>query len=253
MDYHARTAGEPDLNPGIFLTTRWSRVILAGEVTSEEAHEALSDLCRDYWRPLYHFARRKGHAPEDAQDFTQGFIQGLLEKNGIALADRQRGRFRTFLLSSFCNFLAGQHRGATALKRGGGLKFVSLDAEATEFFSPSAVEVMTPELHFERSWALALLERVMTRLRGEYAQAGRLPLFETLHPHLSGAAGRPGYDQLSAALGLSPSTVAVTMHRMRRRYGELLREEIAATVMTSDEVEDELRYLMRVIAAPQGG
>lgn len=233
---------------GVFLTTRWSRVILAGDSSSESAHEALSDLCRDYWRPLYHFARRKGHAPEDAQDLTQGFIMGLLEKNGIASADRGRGRFRTFLISAFCNFLAKEYRDQSALKRGGGQRIISLDEEPEAGFSKEAIHGMTPELEYERTWAFALLERVMARLREEYVQAGRTRFFELMQPHLSGAAGRPGYARLGEELAMSESAITAAMHRMRRRYGVLLREEIAATVATPEEVEDELRHLMNVVS-----
>lgn len=236
------------LQRGAFLTTRWSRVILAGDSAAEDSREALASLCRDYWRPLYYFARRKGHAPEDAQDYTQGFIMGLLEKNGIALADRKRGRFRTFLISSFCHFLANEYRDQAALKRGGGITLLSLDEEPEAGFAELASDGMTPEMEYERSWALALLERVMARLREEYVKADRIPLFETMQPHLSGAAGRPGYARLGEELGMSESAITVAMHRMRRRYGELLREEIAATVATSEEVEDELRYLMSVVS-----
>lgn len=240
----------PDFLGGrdVFMTTRWSRVLLASDATLENADEALASLCRDYWRPLYYFARRKGHPPEDAQDHTQGFIMGLLEQNGVARADRERGRFRTFLLSAFSNFLANEHRGRTTLKRGGKITLLSLDEEPEAAFLQQAVHGMTPETQYERSWAMALLDRVMGRLREEYLKAERLALFETLQPHLSGADGRPGYARLGESLGMNESAITVAMHRMRRRYGELLREEIAATVATPEEVEDELRHLMNVVS-----
>lgn len=234
--------------PGVFLTTRWSLVLLAGDSEAQDAQEALASLCRDYWRPLYHFARRKGHSMEDAQDCTQGFIAGLLAQNGIARANRERGRFRTFLISAFCHFLANRHREQSALKRGGDRLLVSLDEEAEAGFAVQAIDGLTPELEYERSWALALLERVMGRLREEYVQAERLALFEAMQPHLSGAAGRPGYARLGQELGMSEAAITVVMHRMRRRYGELLREEIAATVNAPEEVEDELRHLMNVVS-----
>jgi RNA polymerase sigma-70 factor (ECF subfamily) len=238
----------PDEGPREFHTTRWSRVILAGDPSQPTAHEALASLCQDYWRPLYYFARRMGPSPEDAQDLTQGFIAGLLEQNGIARANRERGRFRSFLIGAFCHFLANYRRGQSALKRGGDQVLVSLDAESEAGFPVQAIDGMTPELEFERTWALALLERVMGRLREEYAQAERLPLFEAMQPHLSGAAGRPGYARLAQELGMSEGAITMAMHRMRRRYGELLREEIAATVTTPEEVEDELRHLMNVVS-----
>jgi RNA polymerase sigma factor (sigma-70 family) len=230
------------------MTTRWSRVMLAGDSAAEDSREALASLCRDYWRPLYYFARRKGHATEDAQDFTQGFIMGLLEQNGIARADRKRGRFRTFLLSAFCHFLANEHRDQAALKRGGGQVIVSLDEEAEAGFAAQVSDGATPEAEYERTWALALLDRVMGRLRDEYVQAERLALFEKMQPHLSGAAGRPGYARLGEELGMSEGAITVAMHRMRRRFGELLREEIAATVATPEEIEDELRHLLNVVS-----
>jgi RNA polymerase sigma-70 factor (ECF subfamily) len=201
---------------------------------------------------LYYFARRKGHRPEDAQDFTQGFIAGLLEKGGIARANPERGRFRTFLLSAFCHYLSNQHREQMAQKRGGLRTILSLDEEPEAGFLGQAVDNMTPELLYERSWALALLEKVMGQLRAEYTKAGRAPLFEAIQPHLAGAAGRPGYAQLGASLGMGESAITVAVHRMRRRYGELLREEIATTVVTPEEVDDELRHLMRMVSVSPG-
>ena len=235
---------------GAFLTTRWSRVVRAGDSDHPEAHEALSGLCQDYWRPLYHFARRKGHSHEDAQDLTQGFIAGLLEKGSIARANPERGRFRTFLLSAFCYYLSNEYRDQTTLKRGGNGRILSLQDGAQVGLLEQAVDNMTPEHAYERSWALALLERVLVRLRAEYLKAGRAQLFEVIQPHLSGAAGRPGYAALGASVGMSESAITVAVHRMRRRYGELLREEIAATVAAPEEVEDELRHLLQVVSAP---
>jgi RNA polymerase sigma factor (sigma-70 family) len=234
----------------VFMTTRWSRVLLAGDETAADAQAALESLCRDYWRPLYHFARRKGHSPEDAQDLTQGFLARLLEKKELANADRQRGRFRTFLSSAFCHYMANEQRQARTLKRGGGFALVPLEDEAD--VAREARDDLTPEHAYERTWALAMLERVMDRLREEYEQAGRCELFVSLQPHLSGAGARTGYAQLGVSLGLSESAVAVAVHRMRRRYGELLREEIAATVASPAEVEDELRHLLRVVAGTGG-
>jgi RNA polymerase sigma-70 factor (ECF subfamily) len=225
-------------------------VIRAGDADHPETHEALSTLCRDYWRPLYYFARRKGHRPEDAQDLTQGFIAGLLEKGGIARANPERGRFRTYLLSAFCHYLANQHREQMTQKRGGDRTILSLEESSEAGFLEQAVDDMTPEHLYERSWALSLLEKVMQQLRAEYSKADRAPLFEAIQPHLAGTSGRPGYAQLGASLGMSESAVTVAVHRMRRRYGELLREEIAATVATPEEVDDELRHLMHTVAMP---
>ncbi|PZR72454.1 MAG: hypothetical protein DLM73_13140 [Chthoniobacterales bacterium] len=232
----------------IFVTTLWSRVIRAASPADEDGREALSSLCGDYWGPLYHFARRQGRQPDDAQDLTQGFLLSLLEKNGIALANRERGKFRTFLLAAFCHYLANERRDRSAQKRGGGQAPVSWDAACEEGFLRQASHRITPELQYEKTWALTLLDRVMGRLREEYENAHRLPLYETIQPHLSGAEGRPGYARLGAGLGMSESAVTVAMHRMRRRYGQLLREEIANTVSLPEEVEDELRHLMHVVS-----
>ena len=223
-------------------------MILTGDPSQDAAQEALASLCQDYWRPLYYFAVRKGHGPEDAQDLTQGFIARLLERNSLAAADRERGRFRTFLLSSFNHYLTNQQRDASTQKRGGGKVIISLDREPEENLRFAANDEMTPERQYEWNWALALLDRVMARLREEYTSAGRADLFDKLQPHLSGGSSRPGYAGLGEALGMSESGVAVVVHRMRRRYGELLREEIASTVSDPGEVEDEVRYLIRVIS-----
>lgn len=230
------------------MTTRWSRVVKAGDLEQADAGKALAELCRDYWRPLYCFARGKGQTPEDSQDLTQGFLANLLEKNGLAAADRERGRFRTFLLGAFCHFMANQHRDQARQKRGGGRTTVSMhDPEVELLYTSQARHEETPERIYERSWALALLERVMDRLRGEYDKAGRRALFSALQPHLTGG-GKPGYARMADELGLSESALTVALHRMRKRYGLLLRQEIADLVESEDEVEDELRHLMAVLA-----
>ena len=223
--------------------------MLAGDGSSPVAQQALASLCRDYWRPLYHFARRRGQQPEDAQDLTQGFILSLLQSNAFATADQNRGKFRTFLLGAFCNYLAKDHRARTALRRGGAVAFVTFeDPDAETAFALHAHERVTPELEFDRNWALMTLESVMVRLRAEYEAASRLSLFEAIQPHLSGGSGRPGYAQIGSALGLSEGAVTVAMHRMRKRYGELLREAIASTVTEGGDVADELRHLISIIS-----
>lgn len=235
-------------NSPVFVTTRWTRVRQAGEAGGDDAQAALASLCQDYWRPLYHYARRQDHSPEEAQDLTQGFLCSLLERQALSRANRERGRFRSFLLGSFQNFIGNERRRASAQKRGGGL-IVSLEAEAEAGFAPGAGETRTPAEEFERTWALALLDRVMGRLRDECEQVGRGALFEGLYPRLSGAGDDPqSHAQLGASLGLSEKGVSSALHRLRRRYGELLREEIADTVASPEEVEDELRHLLRVLA-----
>ncbi|MBS0659985.1 MAG: sigma-70 family RNA polymerase sigma factor [Verrucomicrobia bacterium] len=235
-------------NSPIFVTTRWTLVRQAGGAASGDAGAALASLCQDYWRPLYHYARRQGHTPEEAQDLTQGFLCALLERQAVAQADPERGRFRTFLLKSFQNYIGNERRRALAQKRGAGL-IVSLEAEAEAGFAPGASESRTPAEEYERTWGLALLDRVMGRLRDECERVGRGALFAALYPRLSGASDDPqSHAELGVALGLSEKGVSSALHRLRRRYGELLREEIADTVGSAEEVEDELRHLLRVLA-----
>lgn len=234
---------------GLFVSTLWSVVLRAGSASGPESAAALERLCRQYWQPLFVFARRRGHSEPDAQDLTQGFLAELLAKNGFARAEPARGRFRTFLLGAFSNYLANQRRDQLAQKRGGGQVMASLQDETDEPAVPPLTDGHTPEFHYERSWALALLERVLERIREEYVQAGRSELFAALQPGLTGSAGQPGYAELGRSLGLSEGTLAVAMHRMRRRYGELLQEEIAATVSTPEEAGEELRHLLRIVSA----
>lgn len=251
----------PDAQPGgpgpakLFASTLWSVVLRAGSESEPESAAALERLCRQYWQPLFVFARRRGHTEHDAQDLTQGFLAELLATRSLARADPARGRFRTFLLSAFCHFLAKHHRDQAAQKRGGGQVPASLQDEDAEESVRNLSDGLTPEFHYERSWALALLERVLARLREEYVHAGRQDLFEALQPSLTGPSGGPRYAELGRQVGLSEGTVAVAMHRMRRRYGEFLREEIAATVATAEEADDELRHLLRIVStspAPAG-
>jgi RNA polymerase sigma factor (sigma-70 family) len=241
------------MGPDAFLTTRWSCVLRAGEMEGQAAAKALEELCRNYWKPLYFYSRRVGFGPEDAQDLTQGFFLNLIEKQSFTQADRERGRFRTFLLSAFSHFIANHRRHHATQKRGGGREFIAMDVAVLEAsLAGPGQEAVTPEVQFERSWAFTLLENVMGRLRGEYVQANRLELFEALEPALAPAQGRLGYAAMGARLGLSESAVAVSVHRMRKRYGQLLREGIAATVDSEEEVEAELRHLIRIVAGGGG-
>lgn len=223
-------------------------MLRAGEQGRDEAKEALSSLCQDYWRPLFRFARRAGKSPEEAQDLTQGFLGDLIESNSFARADRERGRFRTFLLAAFVHYMANEQRHQQAQKRGGGHILLPLEPEPDGEPWPDLVDPLTPELHYERSWAYTLLDRVLDRLQRDYEAVGRGPLFAALQPYLSGVEGGPGHAQLGSGLGMTEGAVSTALHRMRRRYGELLRAEIAETVGDEAEAEDELRHLLRVIA-----
>jgi RNA polymerase sigma-70 factor (ECF subfamily) len=227
-----------------FASTRWSLVALAGQRDAPESAEALASLCRLYWYPLYAYARRRLPTPEDAQDLTQAFFARLLEKEYLRQADPQRGRFRAFLLTAFNHFLAKERERAHAQKRGGGRSPLALDFQKGEHrYQHEPNHTATAELLFERRWALTLLEQVLARLRDESAQAGKERLFEALKVTLTGEEVARPYAELAAELGLSSEALKVTVHRLRRRYGELLRAEIAETVSSDAEVEDELRDL----------
>lgn len=231
---------------GAFLTTRWSVVVRAG---AGEDGEALTQLCRDYWYPLYSYLRRRGLPMHDAQDVTQAFFLHIVEGQLLTRVSAERGRFRSYLLGALQNFLANEQRRQRTLKRGGRETMVSIDEmQAEERFALEPADELTPETQFERSWAFALLEHVCVRLRTDYEGAGRAVLFEGLEPYLAGKEQLAGYAELGRTLAMSESAVAVAIHRMRRRYGELLREEIAHTVATPEEVEDEIAYLLRVVA-----
>ena len=244
-------AGTADQRPvgSVFNTTHWSVVVAAGEEGSEQAAAALSRLCQTYWFPVYAFIRKRGHSPEQAQDFTQEFFAVFLEKNYVAKAARDRGRFRAFLMSSVENFLHNQHSRAQAQKRGGGQKLLSLDYdEAEERYRIEPVEESDPATIFEQQWAATLLETVLSRLRDEFSAEGRVGLFEDLQAHLWGDAESIPYSRLAQKSGLTEGNIKLIAHRMRQRYRELLREEIAQTVAMPGEVDDEIRHLMRIVS-----
>ena len=234
---------------GSFATTHWSVVLAAGQRESPQASEALEKLCRGYWYPLYAYVRRRGYQAQDAQDLTQGFFVALLTGNFLARADRERGRFRTFLLSAFDNFLHNEHDRATALKRGGGLEIVSWEAHSTEGrYAREPTGGLSAEQIYEKRWAATLLERVLARLREESTHAARAALFDQLKPHLWGEDDATPYAQLASRFNMTVGTVKVTVHRLRRRYREVLREEIAQTVADAAEIDSEIQYLLRVIS-----
>jgi RNA polymerase sigma-70 factor (ECF subfamily) len=231
-----------------FAITRWSVVAAAGRNDTTQARSALEQLCRIYWYPLYAYVRRRGHSPEDAQDLTQEFFARLLENNWVARADRQRGRFRSFLLSAMSHFLSDEWDKARAQKRGGGTAPVPLQLDTAETrYGHEPADSVTPEQTYERRWALALLEEVLRRLRVEYEKAGRLELFTALNPCLVGERTALPYAELAAKLGVSEGTVKSAAHRLRQRYRELLRSEIAQTVAEPGEVDEELRHLFVVV------
>ena len=239
---------EPPRRPA-FVTTHWSVVVAAGRSDTPLARAALEKLCQAYWFPLYAYVRRRGYSPEDAQDLTQEFFARLLEKNWVGNADQAKGRFRSFLLSAMNYFLADEWDKARAQKRGGGALLVRLQfATAETRYGLDPADHMTPERSFELRWVLTLLEAVLHRLRGEYEHEGKADLFATLHPCLVGERTAQPYSELAAKMGASENTVKSLVHRLRQRYRQLLRAEIAHTVAGPEEVDEELRHLFAVLA-----
>jgi RNA polymerase sigma-70 factor (ECF subfamily) len=231
-----------------FATTRWSLVAAAGRGEPLAAQQALAQLCQAYWYPLYAFVRRRVGSPHESQDLTQAYFAWLLEKNTVAAADRERGRFRAFLLASLKNFLANEWEKQRAQKRGGGQAALSLDFDAGESrFRLEPLDQLTPERLFDKQWAMTLLEQVLGGLRQEYADADKLPQFEVLKSFLAGNTGE--YAEAAAQLGLTENAVRVAAHRLRQRYRERLRAEIAQTVAGPEEVDDEIRRLFEVLGA----
>jgi len=232
-----------------FASTHWSVVVAASGADVSKATAALEQLCLTYWYPLYAYVRRRGFSPADAQDLVQSFFASLLEKNYFARADRNRGRFRTFLLSSIGNFLHNEWDRASAQKRGGGRELLSLEGQTSEErYANEPPDNASPETLFEKRWAATLLEQVLKKLRAQFVIAGRAELFDQLKPHLWGEDDATPYSELSEHLQMSLSAVKVTVHRLRQRYRELLRNEIAQTVADPSEVDDEIRHLIRVMA-----
>jgi RNA polymerase sigma-70 factor (ECF subfamily) len=232
-----------------FATTHWSVVLAAGGDSSPSARAALEQLCRTYWYPLYAYARRRGQGPEDAQDLTQEFFRRLLLSDWIARADQNKGRFRTFLLCGLENFLANEWQKAQRIKRGGGREFIALDAlNAEERYRLEPPDAASADKLFERRWALTLLERVLARLQAELSASGDAERFEALRSALLGEPSPEGYAGLAKQFGVSESAVKSWVRRLRQRYRELLREEVAHTVNSQEDVEDELRHLFRVLA-----
>jgi RNA polymerase sigma-70 factor (ECF subfamily) len=237
-----------------FQNTHWSLVLAANEADSTEAHQALSQLCQTYWYPIYAFIRRRGHDAEPAKDLTQEFFSRLLAKQYLRTVDKERGRFRTFLLACVEHFLSNERKKEQALKRGGQYTFVPLEEAATEDrYQVEPVEAMTPDKLLDRRWALTALELSLEQLKQEYVEAGRAAQFEALQGHLSGAKEAPSsFAEIGAALGLSEDAARQAAHRMRGRFGELLRRNVAQTVATPRDLEVELTHLRAVLSGRTG-
>ena len=233
-----------------FVTTHWSVVLTAGHSDTPRARAALEQLCRNYWQPLYAYVRRAGYSREEGEDLTQEFFARLLASNSVARADPARGRFRSFLLASLKHFLVNEWEKARAQKRGGGADLIPLefDTAETRCVQPIAPGD-SPDRAYDRQWALALLEVVLSGLRREYRKAGREDLFLGLKDTLGGGRAEIPYRELATRLGLSEGAVKVAAHRLRRRYCELLREEVANTVAQPGEGEEELKALFAALGA----
>lgn len=233
-----------------FETTRWSLVLAAGGDDSRAAHAALAALCEAYWYPIYAYVRRRGANADDARDLTQGFLTSLLERHDLRHVSQDRGRFRTFLLTSLHHFLANDYARRRTQKRGGHAITLSFEfAEAEGHYRGEPVEVTTPETLYERRWALTVIDRVMKDLRAEWRAAGEEAKFEALKACLLGQAPPGGYAAVAADLGSSEGAVKVAIHRLKKDFHVRLRETIAETVSTVDEVDDEIRHLIQALDA----
>jgi len=236
------------LEPASFRTTHWSVVLKAGHDSSPESSAALEQLCRAYWFPLYAFVRRKGYPEEEAKDLTQAFFARLLEKKGLERVGPEKGKFRTFLLCSLGNFLANEWDRARTLKRGGGLNFISLDEQdPVGHYRPEAEDDLTPERVLERRWAQAIMTQVLARLRAEFESSGREQRFDLLKGFLLGDSEFASYAEGATRLGVSEQAIKGAVLRLRRRFGELLREEISHTVDKPEAVDEEIRYLFAAL------
>ena len=238
---------ESEPKPSAFCTTQWTVVLEAANPRGADG-AAFGGLYLTYWYPLYAYVRRRGFSPMEAEDITQDFFTRLVSKQSLTGLNREGGKFRSFLLRSLDNFLANEWDRRQAQKRGGGQRALSLNVEDGEArFALDMPSVETPESLFEKRWAFTLLEHVTGQLRSEYATAGKRELFEQLRPHLQGDRSGPSYAMIAAQFNMTEGAVKIAVHRLRHRYGELLRQEIARTVGSPAEVDEELRYLISVV------
>ena len=232
-----------------FTTTQWS-VVLEAQGESPAAQEALENLCRTYWRPVYSFVRREGLGREEAEDVTQGFFAQLLERKRLSAVRKEKGRLRSFLLGALKYFLADERRRAMAVKRGKGQRLIPLERlRVDERIEMESSDPVTAEMIYERRWALTVLENVLSRLKDEYQTAGNAALFDLLKQLLPDEPGSPSQADIAARLGMTENAVRQAFYRFRQRYQSLLREEIAHTVATPGDIEDELRHLIAVLEA----
>lgn len=235
---------------GRFQTTKWTLVLQAGRGDDADARVALEGLCEAYWYPLYEFVRRQGHSADESADLVQGYFALLLEKGFLDKADPERGRFRSFLLTSLKHYLYNEYDKARRLKRGGDVRHVSIDAElADKRFSVEPSDSRTPEDAYARRWALVVIDRVLDALEAEQTTDEQRKRFEQLKGHLTDSGPQAPYADIAAELGVSEAVVRVSVHRLRGRFGALLREEIGNTVSNPEEVEAEIRYLIDALTS----
>lgn len=240
--------GPQDQSPAHFVTTLWNVVLVAGGNSSPESAAALETLCRTYWYPIYAFLRRQGRTPHDSQDLTQAFFARLLEKHGLGKVSPEKGKFRSFLLASLKNFVADEWDKLQAKKRGGGQITISLDAQSAEDrYAAEPVERLDPEKIYERRWAMTILDEVMAQLQATYAARGRQNTFDALHPFLLDRRNDASYAQVGKSLNMTERAVKTEVYRMRQRWRDLLRDEIAKTLSAPDEMDEEMRHLFRAI------
>jgi RNA polymerase sigma-70 factor (ECF subfamily) len=244
----SRQGGDIPAIERAFHTTHWSVVLAAREQEGTMAREALASLCTAYWYPLYAFVRARGHSPEDSEDLTQEFFRRFLQKDSLQSVSPAGGKFRSFLLACLKHFLVNEWEYAHAQKRGGGQQPIPLDgSEAETRFSMEPADPSTPEMLFEKRWALAVLDQTMKALRDEYAAKNRAEAFEELRAFLPGGDGSESRAELAARRGISVGAVDVAVHRLRQRFGALLREQVVRTVSSEAEVDEEIHYLMAVL------
>ncbi len=241
-------AGNAHPSVGVaFTTTNWS-IVLEAQGRSPAAEQALNKLCRIYWHPVHSFVRRHGSSSEEAEDLTQSFFALILERRDLDVVRREKGRLRSYLLTSLKHFLASEHRRAIAAKRGSGRRPIPLEElNAKEFIDIQSIEHLSADRIYERRWALRLMEQVLGRLKNEYYSAGNAELFDLLKQLLPDEPGAPSRAEIASQLGMTDNAVRQALHRFRRRYQILLREEIGNTVAIASDIEDELRYLISVL------
>jgi RNA polymerase sigma factor (sigma-70 family) len=244
----------PDPSPseagkhGAFLTTHWSLVLAAAQ-DSPTGEAALEQLCQNYWPPVYAFVRRRGSSPADAEDLTQAFFAHLLAKDALAKVERQKGKFRSFLLAALTHFLTNEWAKTQTRKRGGDRQITSLDDDTGEaLYRQEPADTLSPERLFDRRWALTLIARALDGLRQEYAAAGKAALFARIEPGLTDEVAPAAYAQWGAELDMNEGAVRVALHRLRRRFGDALRAEVAQAVSRPEEIEEEIRHLLAAVA-----